>query len=480
MLVEMWETGSTPVKNVRDKTQDGDRALVLSGIVAHLQIVRYKDLSPAVTRSAKSGFALDESRRLGTFLDAMPLLLQHARKGDRHPFPNHFLFWTCEEVENLLQGTLAQTIAHRDRAIVSLTVPEWSSSFLKEHSSTVSKTDILNAIYSSFACVTSRSFGIPKSIDLDGKGLVPVVDMLNHDSENPNVQWKFGGKAGHTNNMASKGKNDFVIRTIRDVKKGEELVASYGWRPSWDMASSYGFVPRMVKERWECSAIPLFPAVLNLDQDAMYSQPNKTLGKANLDLLSEANYGPLVKAVIAAVDTSTKNWSTPNQRNRIQILSVFRPPPPEVSATYTVLRRQPVVVVETKIDDGTDSENQHYHRLAIKSILPAFRAAAAAISHLLRNHQNGFSSAIKSSQLVLAASSNDESKDWDGPALSLIRDGIHDRMKALLHGGQDAEIWLAEVSSNNFSEDRNYRAKLSRDTRDAELRVLEKLLSELS
>eukprot|EP00804_Cyclotella_cryptica_P018825 CCRYP_018291-RA/>CCRYP_018291-RA protein AED:0.00 eAED:0.00 QI:119/1/1/1/0/0/2/691/645 len=480
MLVEMWETGSRPINNTRDKTQEGQRLLVLSGIVAHLQIVRYKDLSSSVTSEVKAGFALDESRRLGAFLDAMPLLLQHVRKGDRHPFPTHFLFWTGEEVENLLQGTVAQALAYRDRAIVTLTVPEWSNAFLEEHSSSVSKSEILNAIYSSFACVTSRSFGVPKRIDLDGKGLIPVVDMLNHDSENANVQWKFRTRTEERNNMIPEGKDDFVVRTIRDVLKGQELVASYGWRPSWDMASSYGFVPRMMKERWECSAIPLFPAVLDLDPYAMSSQQNKTLDKAKLDLLSEANYGPLVKAVTAAVDATLDKFSSPNRRNRIQILSVFRPPSPETSPTNTVLRRQPVVVVETKIHNGKDSDNQHHHKLAIKSILPAFRAAAAAISQLRHNHQKGSSSPIKSSQMALAAASNDGGKDWDAPALALIRDGINDRITALLQGGQNAEMWLAEVSDINSSDHRQHRANLARATRDAELRVLEKLLSELS
>jgi hypothetical protein len=55
--------------------------------------------------------------------------------------------------------------------------------------------------------------------------LVPMVDMLNHDSENPNVGWKWhvGDKKG-----VDEGKGDIAVTTLRDVKKGEELCKCYG------------------------------------------------------------------------------------------------------------------------------------------------------------------------------------------------------------------------------------------------------------
>eukprot|EP00804_Cyclotella_cryptica_P018841 CCRYP_018293-RB/>CCRYP_018293-RB protein AED:0.37 eAED:0.37 QI:212/-1/0/1/-1/1/1/0/297 len=129
MLVEMWEKDLKPVKKSGEETQEGKRLAVLAGIVAHLQLSRYKDLSSSVTSPVEEGFALDESRRLGAFLDAMPLLPQHSTEVNRHPFPTHFLFWTDDEIEILLQGTIAQTKAREVRAGVGLIVREWSKSF---------------------------------------------------------------------------------------------------------------------------------------------------------------------------------------------------------------------------------------------------------------------------------------------------------------------------------------------------------------
>ncbi|KAL7489409.1 hypothetical protein ACHAW6_015007 [Cyclotella cf. meneghiniana] len=496
MLVEMWDKDLTPVKKSGEETQEGKRLAVLAGIVAHLQLLRYKDRSPAVTSEIKEGFALEESRRLGTFLDAMPLLPQHSTKGDRHPFPTHFLFWTDDEIEILLRGTIAQTKAREVRAGVGLIVREWSKSFLKEHSTTLSQADILNAIFSAFASVLSRSFGDAAGRDLDGKGrmLVPVVDMLNHDSENPNVSWKWHVGVGDEE-MIAEGKGDIAVTTLRDIRKGEELCKCYGWRPAWDIASSYGFVPRLVKERWECSVIPLFPAILDLAPDVFSTPMDKARGDSSLDLLLEANYGPLVQAVIAAVDASVEIRSKmnrnddptnaaqipiesdsdrPHQLNRLEVLSLFRPP------SYPFPRRQPVVVVGTKIAMGADTRNQNYHKRAITSILPAFRAAASAISQLRHNHQNSISSPIAASQMAIAAASIDNNTDWDIPALCLIRDGIDDRIQTLLQDGKDAELWLEKATSINCSEDSYSRAYVSRNVREAELKVLERIRHELS
>jgi SET domain-containing protein len=55
--------------------------------------------------------------------------------------------------------------------------------------------------------------------------LVPMVDMLNHDSENPNVGWKW--HVGEEK-MVDEGKGDIAVTTLRDVKKGEELCKCYG------------------------------------------------------------------------------------------------------------------------------------------------------------------------------------------------------------------------------------------------------------
>ena len=72
-------------------------------------------------------------------LDAMPLLPQHdgGSNNNQHPFPTHFLYWSDDEIEILLKGTMGQTRAREVRAGIGLVVCEWSSAFLKEHSNGV-------------------------------------------------------------------------------------------------------------------------------------------------------------------------------------------------------------------------------------------------------------------------------------------------------------------------------------------------------
>eukprot|EP00985_Skeletonema_marinoi_P005565 scaffold2421_cov145-Skeletonema_marinoi.AAC.7 len=196
----------------------------------------YKDKTDSTAHLVNEGHALEQSRRLGLFLDAMPLLPQRPTHGPlRHPFPTHFLYWDDDEIEQLLQGTMAQTNARQLRAGVGLVVREWSASFLKEHSE-MKQSEILNAIFSAFTAVLSRSFGDAAGRDLDGAGrmLVPLVDMLNHDSEEPNVSWKWHVGEGDEEKIKA-GRGNVSVTTVKDVKKGEELYKCYGWGPSYKL-----------------------------------------------------------------------------------------------------------------------------------------------------------------------------------------------------------------------------------------------------
>lgn len=502
MLSEMWNKEFASVNKSKLETQEGRRLAVLAGLIAHLQLTRYKDLTAVESNLStwnnnlvKEIFALDESRRLGLFLDAMPLLPQHSSENN-HPFPTHFLYWADDEIQYLLQGTIAQTKAREVRAGVGLVIREWSAFFLKEHSESLSQTQILNAIFSAFTSVLSRSFGDAAGRDLDGKGrmLVPLVDMLNHDGEQPNVSWKWHVGEGD-DEMVEGGRGDIVVRTLLDVKKGDELVKCYGWRPSWDIASSYGFVPQIKDERFECSAIPLFPAILDLSPHMISSPTQKTNGDTSLDLSLEINYGPLVKAVIAAVDGAKKveaklneptNSATndsaedesdrPPQLQRLEIVSLFRPAPSQTAKEFPFDRRQPCVVVGTKIS-SSGNEESHHHKEAIEAALPSFRAAASAISQLQRNYEDGVSSPIKVSLMLTAAASLD-GDEWDILALDLMRKGIEDRTSTLLNDGKAADTWCA--SKNNMGDlHQQCRAGVARDVRDAELKVLRSLEHEI-
>mmetsp|Transcript_16061 Transcript_16061/g.24877 ORF Transcript_16061/g.24877 Transcript_16061/m.24877 type:complete len:648 (+) Transcript_16061:166-2109(+) len=509
MLNVMWNKGVASEKNKKkgEDTQEGKRLAVLVGIIAHLQLTRYKDKTAWTANEVKEGHALEESRRLGLFLDAMPLLPQQSAPNNplQHPFPTHFLYWDDDEIEQLLQGTMAQTKAREVRAGVGLVIREWSAAFLKEHSS-MKQSEILNAIFSAFTAVLSRSFGDEAGRDLDGAGrmLVPLVDMLNHDSEEPNVSWQWHVGEGDEEKIKA-GRGDIAVTTLKDVKKGEELYKCYGWRPAWDIASSYGFVPRLKKERWECSVIPLFPAVLDLAPDVIATPNQISNDETSLDLLLESNYGVLVKAVLAAVDAANEiearqntdsgseiaskvKTDRPAQLDRLEVMSLFRPPPALTANDFPFARRQPCVVVGTKIgaSDQITSSNQQYHREALKKVLPAYRAAASAIAQLRLNHKNGdSSSSIQASQMAMAAASLDKGTDWDEAALKLIRLGINDRIQTIKGDGKAASTWLAQSTTVRRLDEislqhRQFRADMSSDIREAELNVLHTLYNELN
>lgn len=506
-LKEMWskELASTD----KQKSEEGIRLAVLAGVIAHLQLTRYTDLTSLTTTSNSikegSNYALEQSRRLGLFFDAMPLLPQHDTNNNQHPFPTHFLYWTDDEVQILLQGTMGQTKAREVRAGIGLVVREWSSSFLKEHNSNggaCSQTQILNAIFSAFTAVLSRSFGDAAGRDLEGKGrmLVPLVDMLNHDGEDPNVSWTWHVGEGDEDKIQD-GKGDIVVTTLRDLKKGEELLKCYGWRPAWDIASSYGFVPRLKKERWECAVIPLFPAVLDLDPDAIPTPNEKAKDETTLDMLLEANYGTLVKAVIAAVDAANEvrarqksdddetvdeaENDRPEQLNRLEVVSLFCPPPKSTADEFPFPRRQPCVIVGTKIQSSASSTNDQYHHHAIESVLPAFRAAASAISQLRNNHKRCSGSndnplPIEASQMAMAAASLDKNKDWDKPAIELLKEGVKYRLQTLVDDGKTAEEWVAKRNRATGIDDQDmqhlqFRTGVAQDVREAELIVLSTL-----
>jgi hypothetical protein len=48
-----------------------------------------------------------------------------------------------------------------------------------------------------------------------------------------------------------KWNEEYYVKTLSNICKGEELFVSYAWYPSWTMASSYGFVPKLTRERFD-------------------------------------------------------------------------------------------------------------------------------------------------------------------------------------------------------------------------------------
>jgi hypothetical protein len=145
----------------------------------------------------------------------------------------------------------------------------------------------------------------------------------------------------------------------------------------------------------------------------------------------------------------------PEQLDHLQVVSLFRQPPKSTAKEYPFPRRQPCVVVGTKIQSSPSYDNDYYHRDAIKSILPAFRAAASAISQLryhYRSSGNANTSQIVASQKMAMAAGD---SDWDVPARKLIQEGISDRIQNLVDDGTNAKAWLAKQNDATSTADEN-------------------------
>ena len=77
--------------------------------------------------------------------------------------------------------------------------------------------------------VSSRQFSLYIN-GLPDISMVPVADMLNHASE-PNVEWKYVDKLQGVQVVAN-----------REIKRGEEILMSYGNSCNWNYLVGYGFV----------------------------------------------------------------------------------------------------------------------------------------------------------------------------------------------------------------------------------------------
>jgi hypothetical protein len=182
----------------------------------------------------------------------------------------------------------------------------------------------------------------------------------------------------------------------------------------------------------------------------------------------------------------------------LQLVSLFRPPPKSTAKEYPFVRRQPCVIVGTKIQHSTSSchdnnNNQQYHLDAIEAILPAFRAAACAISQLRNQyHELGIvdPSQVDASLLVMAATTSSE---WDVAARKLIMDGIHERLQYLVNSTQTTNYLsltrqpqsegdgngMIDESESEEHNNRKLRTSMATDVREMEILVLNTLQEEL-
>ena len=114
-------------------------ASILAGAVAHLHLMK---LRPRQQMGAEDGRTINDP--IDLFLDVLSMLPTE-NQDDERPFPSHVLFWTDEQIEKLLRGTLALTKARFMRAQAGELVGLLSTAFLQEHCRTMSVSEITAA-----------------------------------------------------------------------------------------------------------------------------------------------------------------------------------------------------------------------------------------------------------------------------------------------------------------------------------------------
>ena len=85
----------------------------------------------------------------------------------------------------------------------------------------------VNAFGWGFATAASRALRNPDVIGDDGHVMVPLIDIASH-SFNPNC-------------IIINSESSFLLRTIKDVKEGEELTINYGPLSNEELLEDYGF-----------------------------------------------------------------------------------------------------------------------------------------------------------------------------------------------------------------------------------------------
>lgn len=83
--------------------------------------------------------------------------------------------------------------------------------------------DFLKTYYA----INSRNFTLP---GLNKKAIIPCGDFFNFNPTNTNIVFSY-----------DKDNKEFIIRAIKDIKKGEELNLDYGDHSNRDLLKNYGF-----------------------------------------------------------------------------------------------------------------------------------------------------------------------------------------------------------------------------------------------
>jgi hypothetical protein len=207
----------------------GAKLATLAGFLA-------KEASGGVENSFQQQSDLSQTSAWQPYLDCLPW------KDD------HVLWWSEEETERLLKGSniYKEVVSMRLQVEIaieniqnifwnyccnndeSLQEQEDSLRALNDDDKAMQK--IATAVRSSFCMLLSRAF---EDEDFDCMKLIPVLDMIQHNSESVNVRHETDPSTG-----------DVLVTAKRDLQMGEELFNCYSTTlTSAQYLTVFGFVP---------------------------------------------------------------------------------------------------------------------------------------------------------------------------------------------------------------------------------------------
>lgn len=202
-------------------------------------------------------------------------LLEEVGKGDASPLAPYIellpgadsmnglpLLWTDEDLNKFLAGSHLQATVTNMRNELLAQWQEIEQSVLPKHPESLFPRDVFSApgyLWAHAICLTrALPFG-------DELSLIPFLDLANHRAGSKNgcsigVIDESSKREGSssvvpvTEALQLEGKEGVAVLTAGEaIPEGEQVFIDYGetgWRSSWEMLYTYGFVPGDTKEDW--------------------------------------------------------------------------------------------------------------------------------------------------------------------------------------------------------------------------------------
>ena len=426
-------------------------ASVLAGAIAHLHLMKLRQRQHESVENQKDG----GNGPIDLFLDVLPML-PNENPDAGHPFPSHVLFWTDDEIEKCLGGTLALTKARFVRAQAGEVVGLLSASFLQEHCPEMSVDEITaakDAMVSAFACVASRTFEGLNATGTDsadsGSLMIPFVDLLNH----------LPGDERNVRHAVDDDRNAAILVSDREINAGEEITINYGARQAWDWATKYGFVPASAVDTTEedssseiTVALPIFPQSLRKDDGSEVDMTTK--GDDGLRALNA------IRIAVESVDDQPAS-------DEVMLAELFLPED-ELSSSPFPAKHGCVIVRGSADGSSFPSES------AKAKARPLFACA----EYLTRTIQRGrtIDQDIACSYLLGLSGVDDEMPSETEGVDQYMLHRAQERSDMLEAGMKEAEVWANDKEGKEYTA---IRLRLANQMREAEQVSVRKMLEYL-